>query len=267
MSKWRLAFGSLCLATACYFGYQGYLETRVNTPFDEQKMVQRGGLADPEMYWGSYRPGTYFGMKTRDPYSLVMGLMWYAPRRLGADGSGFRHWCELGDRLKTYGWTKHDGRTFGVQRIRDGPIELETSFVKFPGGQFGGDWTARVSITGPSTEEVALLWYTATDEKTGGWISPTQSEPFAGVRGETPGLGEFQLRLVSSNGAVNATVLNHSYLSAVSPSLKHLLETVKQSLRLFDDPSSDRPFIVLSGERLKGPTGKRSFLSSDDCYD
>lgn len=196
-------------------------------------------------------------MKTRDPYSLVMGLMWYAPRRLGADGSGFRHWCELDDRLKTYGWTKHDGRTFGVQRIRDGPIELETSFVKFPGGQFGGDWTARVSLTGPSTEEVALLWYTAADEKTGGWISPTQSEPFAGVRGETPGLGEFQLRLVSSSsGAANATVLNHSYLSTVSPSLKHLLETVKQSLRLFDDPSSDRPFIVLSGERLKGPTGK-----------
>lgn len=251
MSKWRLAFGSLCLATACYFGYQGYLETRVNTPFDEQKMVQRGGLADPEMYWGSYRPGTYFGMKTRDPYSLVMGLMWYQPQRLGPGGSGFRHWCELGDRLGTYGWTQHDGRTFGVQRIKDGPLEMETSFVKFPGGQFGGDWTARISVTGPVTEEVALLWYTATDEKTGGWISPTMSTLLAGVRGETPGLGEFQLKLLNTNG----TILNHSYLSTVSPSLKNLLEKVKQELRLFDDPKANRPFIVLSGERLKSQTG------------
>lgn len=53
-------------------------------------MVQRTGLDDPERFWGSYRPGNYFGMKTRDPNSLVMGLMWFSPMRLGPGGEGIR---------------------------------------------------------------------------------------------------------------------------------------------------------------------------------
>ena len=53
-------------------------------------MVERGFLEDPDKYWGSYRPGVYFGMKTRDPHSLVMGLMWYFPQRLGPNGEGIR---------------------------------------------------------------------------------------------------------------------------------------------------------------------------------
>lgn len=53
-------------------------------------MVRNAGLNDPERYWGSYRPGTYFGMKTRDPHSLLMGLMWFSPQRLGPGGEGIR---------------------------------------------------------------------------------------------------------------------------------------------------------------------------------
>lgn len=37
MTQWRMAFGSACLAIAVYFGYLGYLETRVNTPFEGDK--------------------------------------------------------------------------------------------------------------------------------------------------------------------------------------------------------------------------------------
>ena len=41
------------------------------------QLVEKPGLADPDRYWGSYRPGTYFGMSTREPYTPVMGLMWF----------------------------------------------------------------------------------------------------------------------------------------------------------------------------------------------
>lgn len=143
----RILFGCICLIIASYFGYVGYLETRVNTPFDNQKMVLRSGVDDPERYWGSYRSGVYFGMKTRDPQSLVMGLMWYFPQKLRAGGEGIRHWCDAGDNLDQYGWIQHDGKNFGVQEIHDGPFLIETSFVKVPGGKFGGDWTARISVT------------------------------------------------------------------------------------------------------------------------
>jgi len=53
-------------------------------------MVKQSGLDVPDRYWGSYRPGLYFGMKTRDPYSVVFGLMWYFPHMLRPRGVGIR---------------------------------------------------------------------------------------------------------------------------------------------------------------------------------
>lgn len=50
----------------------------------------KSGLAVRDRYWGTYRPGNYFGLKTREPYSPVMGLMWYFPRNLGGGGEGIR---------------------------------------------------------------------------------------------------------------------------------------------------------------------------------
>ncbi|GAB0092942.1 mannosyl-oligosaccharide glucosidase [Sergentomyia squamirostris] len=255
LSRWRIIFGCCCLSIACYFGYLGYLETRVNTPFDDQKMVQRSGLNDPERYWGSYRPGTYFGMKTRDPHSLVMGLMWYSPSRLGPGGDGIRHWCELSDKMDKYGWLQHDGRSFGVQEIHDGPLKVETSFVKFPGGRFGGDWTARVTVRSENPqmmdEEVSIIWYTALDEKTGGYINPIRTDMASGIRGDTPGLGDFTLTLYNTNG----TVMDESYLSTMAGSLQYLRETITSNLRITQNRDLQRKFISLAGEVLKTNTG------------
>lgn len=110
------------------------------------QVVQFSGLDIPEKFWGSYRPGHYFGMKTRDPHSIVMGLMWYSPTRLRPGGDGIRHWCSQSDNLRKYGWIRHDGVSFGEQEIFDGPIKLTTSFVKRLGGRHGGDWTARITV-------------------------------------------------------------------------------------------------------------------------
>lgn len=67
--------------------------------------------------------------------------------RLTSANNFLRHWCELGDGLETYGWLQHDGSNFGLQKIQDGPYELETTFVKRIGGSNGGDWTARIDAT------------------------------------------------------------------------------------------------------------------------
>lgn len=53
-------------------------------------MVQKSGPDVPERFWGSYRPGNYFGMRTREQHSLLMGLMWYSPQRLRPGGDGIR---------------------------------------------------------------------------------------------------------------------------------------------------------------------------------
>ena len=44
-----------------------------------------------------------------------------------------------------YGWLQHDAVNFGVQEVVDKNFTLKTEFVKQPGGNHGGDWTARIS--------------------------------------------------------------------------------------------------------------------------
>lgn len=125
------ALATACAAVAIYFGYKGYLETRVNTPYDMKKviivlirvppklnlrnnliiflsfffnlqLVNHSRAHSIDRYWGSYRSGVYFGMKARDPYSLVTGFMWYFPNALRQGEAGIRHWCEQGDNIERY---------------------------------------------------------------------------------------------------------------------------------------------------------------------
>lgn len=231
----------------------GYLETRVNTPFDNKKVVARTGLNVPEQFWGSYRPGVYFGLKTRHPHSMVTGLMWYFPKRLRPGGDGIRHWCEQGDNLSKYGWLQHDGSSFGVQDIEDGPFILTTSFVKNPGGQNGGEWTARISVDVINkykdmidpTEQVSIIWYAALDAETEGFIAPTNSATeVTGIRGETSSLGEFKMKLFPQTGEID----HESFLSTVSPGLNLLKETVISALRLAQDNPKGPRKIILGGQ-------------------
>ena len=51
----------------------------VRRPLDAPKMIGSEATFpnnDPERFWGTYRSGVYFGLKTRTPHSPVVGLMW-----------------------------------------------------------------------------------------------------------------------------------------------------------------------------------------------
>ena len=41
---------------------------------------------------------------------------------------GLRHWCEQGDNLDSYGWNQHDGKNFGIQKIRDRGVQVCIQF-------------------------------------------------------------------------------------------------------------------------------------------
>ncbi|XP_076382778.1 mannosyl-oligosaccharide glucosidase [Megalopta genalis] len=252
MSVLNTAITTACIAIATWFSYKGYLETRVNTPYDVEKLVTASGLDIPDRYWGTYRPGVYFGLKTRDPHSLVTGLMWYFPHLLRQDGSGLRHWCEQADKLDRYAWLEHDGRTFGVQEIVDNSVILNTTFVKRPGGKHGGDWTARIAVTSEKQirdgEEISLLFYTATDEHTKGWIKASLGDEkhITGVEGNTQGLGTFKINI----NIVQGNMEEHSFLTTVTPGLSHLKESVLQNFRVATHKGSMKKHIVLSGEQV-----------------
>ena len=97
LMKFSIGISAVCVVT--YFAYQGYLETRLTASLNAPNAVTKSGLAVPHRFWGSYRPGLYFGMKTRSPSDLLTGLMWMVPERVRQNDIGLRHWCEQGDNL------------------------------------------------------------------------------------------------------------------------------------------------------------------------
>ncbi|XKL59781.1 hypothetical protein PGB90_000797 [Kerria lacca] len=220
---------AFCLVVAFCIGYKGYLETRINTPFDKLKVVHKTSLSVPDRYWGSYRPYVYFGMKTRDPYSLVTGMMWYYPSKI-QKGEDIRHWCEQNDYLKGYTWTEHDGRNFGIQIINDDDIKITTSFVKKLHGNFGGDWTARISFNSANkivNETVSLLLYTAIENQTVGYIKPKRYGIMSAT-GYTEGLGEFRIKIKN----ITQSVIHESYLFTKCSSLNVIKETILNNFHL-----------------------------------
>uniref|UniRef100_A0A8C5WJS2 Mannosyl-oligosaccharide glucosidase n=1 Tax=Leptobrachium leishanense TaxID=445787 RepID=A0A8C5WJS2_9ANUR len=183
----------------------------------------------PQLFWGSYRPQVYFGMKTRSPRSVVTGLMWITQSQFPA----LRHTCEQSDGLARYGWLLHDGVNFGIQEIRDKGYTLTTEFVKRPGGLHGGDWSWRFRVTpqasAPAGQLVSLLFYVATDGQ--GTLQPhlDQKGRLSHVTGTSEELGKFTMRFPKPEGGGGHVSYNH--LSTACPGLHVLTDVVQRSLR------------------------------------
>lgn len=232
--KMYLMAGLVSLVAVGYFVYQGYLETRVNTALDYPKVVKESGLDVPERFWGSYRPGVYFGMKSRSAKDVVTGLMWFLPKHVSQGSLGLRHWCEQGDNLKQWGWNKHDGREFGIQNIVDRGVNIETSFVKVMGGSAGGDWSNRVVVEGVKGTEVSLLYYAALEEGADASLEPRYEEEggeLGSIEGRSATLGSWRLWWQPSD---SSTVTDRFHIVTHTMGLHTITDTVMRSFRLFN---------------------------------
>ncbi|CAG9789851.1 unnamed protein product [Diatraea saccharalis] len=255
LSIWKTLVGFVCFLIAVYVGTLGYLETRVNTPFDNEKVVQETGLDVPQRYWGSYRPGVYFGMKSREPKSPVFGLMWYD--LAAVSHKGIRHWCDQNDNLPSYGWLRHDGISFGEQSISDPPHTIVTSFVKTTGGAHGGHWTARINITAQNNanSHFMLIWYGALDESLGPESSRLWVEGGA-LMGHTPQLDHFRVTLVPQKGKI----IHSAYSEAHAPGLHVLKEKFYSLLKVQKHPGFGRVAVVGPDEELDGKDKEVNFV-------
>ncbi|XP_006881053.1 PREDICTED: mannosyl-oligosaccharide glucosidase [Elephantulus edwardii] len=190
----------------------------------------------PDLFWGTYRPHVYFGMRTRSPQSLLTGLMW--TQQGGAPGPPkLRHTCEQGDGVGPYGWEFHDGVSSGRQRIQDGALRLTTEFVKRPGGQHGGDWSWRVTVEPQASDTsasplVSLFFYVVTDGR-------EVLVPEAGAKGQlkfisghTKELGDFRLSLLPPTGPGDSSPKYGSYnvFWSPNPGLPLLTDLVQSRL-------------------------------------
>lgn len=122
------------------------------------------GDDDASLFWGTYRPNLYFGLRPRVPNTLMTGLMWHGLNDYQSiismhclfflpSSSGTlkpcietRHACDQGDELKGYTWTEHDVRYGGIQVLNDtlNNVQITTEWLKAPGGENGGSWAARI---------------------------------------------------------------------------------------------------------------------------
>ncbi|XP_053110540.1 mannosyl-oligosaccharide glucosidase [Hemicordylus capensis] len=230
-----LASGTLGCAAFAYSLYaRWWLKSRVVTLHPAPRILEPNSSSPataPHLFWGSYRPQVYLGMKTRSPQSLVTGLMWM--HQLEGD-IRLRHTCEQSDGLPRYGWLLHDGVHFGVQEIRDVGLSLQTEFVKRPGGRHGGDWSWRVTARpeGAPVPFVSLLFYVATDGQ--GALQPRVEEKsrLASLAGTTEELGHFTITFQRPTTETGTAPLyaSYNYLQATAEGLHRLSEVVKASL-------------------------------------
>lgn len=151
------------------------------------------------LLWGTYRPNLYFGMRPRLPESLLSGLIWY-----GADTyesfRDIRHACREEDRLQSYEWQQHDGRTYARQLLKDTPnnVDITTELIKIPGGVNGGSWTVRIKGSAEPHVKTSLLYYFGLEGK--GHLNLDNKVTDSGVKGDvelsgkTPELGEYKIK-------------------------------------------------------------------------
>ncbi|XP_003413742.1 mannosyl-oligosaccharide glucosidase [Loxodonta africana] len=190
----------------------------------------------PDLFWGTYRPHVYFGMKTRSPQPLLTGLMW-AQQGAIPGAPKLRHTCEQGDGVGPYGWEFHDGLSFGRQHIQDGALKLTTEFVKRPGGQHGGDWSWRVTVEPQSSATsalplVSLFFYVVTDGKEALVPEVGAKGQLKFISGHTSELGDFRLTLLPPTNPVDTAPKYGSYnvFWSSNPGLPLLTEMVKSRL-------------------------------------
>lgn len=65
---------------------------------------------DDKLFWGTYRPIPYVGLRSRSDDSPMVGLMWNKPQSSGV--SNLRHECSNYDKMAKYGWEDHDGESY-----------------------------------------------------------------------------------------------------------------------------------------------------------
>jgi mannosyl-oligosaccharide glucosidase len=122
----------------------------------------------------------------------------------------FRHTCEQIDGMRGYGWDEFDARTGGVQTICDegNGIDINTKFVKIPGGSHGGSWAVRVRgkarKDSPPDLKTTMIFYTHL-EGLGSLEVENEADPLGFdtevvINGESEGLGEYKLMVTQGRG-------------------------------------------------------------------
>ena len=132
--------------------------------------------------------------------------MWYKPSSPNGV-QNIRHSCSYADDLKKYGWTKHDGVSYGTQYIIDqgNEVSLTTSWVKpeletdpnYWILRVEGDYVAPPSGTSSEQNDTTIMWYVATPDATRASFDTNH------ITGDHPSRGTYQVAYNDAPGNKN----------------------------------------------------------------
>ncbi|CAA7057827.1 unnamed protein product [Microthlaspi erraticum] len=215
---------------------QQIIRPTVIIPFPAPKVMDLHmfqGDQKESLYWGTYRPQTYFGVGARDPDEpLVAGLMW----RVTREGKPvMRHFCENKNDLKSFGWREHNGIDFGRQDLIENDLTLETSFVKTKEGShgYGGDWAVRINVENlvwldDEEKRGANLFFYIADEGRNKVLNLGLKESSTLVSGSHAKVGNWQLHLKSTTPDLETHYCGFKTPNSVELS-KLVLDNLKES--------------------------------------
>uniref|UniRef100_A0A0K2TMD1 Mannosyl-oligosaccharide glucosidase n=1 Tax=Lepeophtheirus salmonis TaxID=72036 RepID=A0A0K2TMD1_LEPSM len=234
-----IGFGLFVICVVGYLVHLGSLDLPVNAPFDAPK-VSPNLQKNASRFWGSYRPGVYFGLRTRAPKDLLVGLMWMSPKE------SLRHWCEQSDDLESFGWLQHDGENFGYQELIDKSVILKTSFVKK-----GERWTAKIKAeskhSSPQKQITSLFFYAGLESGSTLTEKLKYDKSHNIIYGSTSHLGNFKMSFHEKGkgiiGIYNAALETpgpHKYSEVVMRSLK-----LKDGMIALERPTAEHPDLAV----------------------
>ncbi len=153
--------------------------------------------------------------------------------------------------MSKYGWTAHDGRTFGIHDLYENSenrYTIRNSWVKRLGGEYGGDWSVKTEVTpfDPNEEPkfVSVFFYFAKNNP--GWIKKISRDKTA-LEGETDDVGKFNVK-IDLHGNPNL-YLNTASLNAPVSVLHENLVTQSYFIRLKKPPGPQnlKEYVGLRG--------------------
>lgn len=203
---------SLCIS-AFYFGTT---QNTLNNPCTPAPLPKINIPEDLPSLWGTYRPHTYFSLKTAKPNSPVTGLAWmeqpsinFQPRSM--HDFKLHHITENNDKVQRFGWLEHDAENFGSQDIVLENYILRTEFLKSDhNGKHSGRWSSRVTVI-PNKEDIrlSLFFYVAVENKNGNIQFDSDTNKFLvknsdflenfGIEVNFPELADFKINKFQSN--------------------------------------------------------------------
>lgn len=223
------------------------------------QVIQKNSLTDQTL-WGTYRPGAYLGLRTKEPLgkgSVAAGLMWYTQQNLMRTGSidSIRHMCDNAHENLIYGYVEHDTVNYGHQVINDGKdngFTLQTIFLRPNYGNTdtsssgsNADWTTRIIYETNNTESsVSLVWYVYIDPEENNNSLNNQEYSLsilkgideklytAKIMGSTPSLSDFKMSIIpiESKNADNLSKFTVNINTSTSSSWCSSAALLKQCL-------------------------------------